>query len=376
MAQATPLGGPLVTRTTVIAGAFALIAAGLALYRFVYGLGAVTNLNNAYPWGLWIVWDVVIGTALGCGGFAMALVVYVMNKGEYHPLVRPALTASLFGYSLGGMSVLVDLGRYWNFWHLYVPGWANPTSVMFEVAACITAYCLVLWIEFMPVLAERFASASTRKMVNKTLFFFVALGVLLPTMHQSSLGSMLVVFGFHIHPLWQTELLPLLFLLSVLAMGYAIVIFEATLVTKAYRRPSEAHLVGALGFYMVPLIAAFLAIRWADIIAGRKIDLVFSSGGLSSLFWLENLLYVLPLFWLSSERRRANAKLQFMAACCLLLAGILYRLDAYIIAQQRPGWHYFPATGELLVTIGIVAFEVLAYIVFIKTLPILHSVRK
>lgn len=376
MAHATPLGGPLLTRTTVIAGILAAIAAALAIYRFAYGLGAVTNLNNGYAWGLWIVWDVVVGTALGCGGFAIALVVYVMNKGQYHPLVRPALTASVFGYSLGGVSVILDLGRYWNIWHLYVPGYFNSSSVMFEVAACITAYTLVLWIEFMPVLTERFKTPSLRKMVNKTLFFFIALGVLLPTMHQSSLGSMLVVFGFHVHPLWQSDLLPLLFLLSVLAMGYAVVIFEATLVSKAYRRPSEAHLLGALGFYVMVLTAFFLVVRWADIIANRKLDLVFSSGTLSSLFWVENVLFLLPVLWLSGEKMRANARLQFMAATCLLLGGILYRIDAYLVAQVRPGWHYFPAGSELLVTIGIVAFEVLAYVVLVKTLPILHSVRK
>ncbi|HIJ38533.1 MAG TPA: Ni/Fe-hydrogenase cytochrome b subunit [Rhodospirillaceae bacterium] len=376
MAHASPLGGSVVTKTTVIAAAFAAAAAIILAYRFIYGLGAVANISNGYPWGIWIVWDVIIGTAFGCGGYAMALLVYVMNKGEYHPLVRPALTASLFGYSLGGASVIFDLGRYWNAWHIFTPGWINVNSVMFEVAACIGCYVLVLWIEFLPVIAEKYASPEMRKKISKTLYIFIALGVLLPTMHQSSLGSMLVVFGFHIHPLWQTELLPLLFLLSALGMGYSIVIFEATLVNASYRRPSEAGIVGKLGRYMVFLIAAYLVIRWGEIIVDGKLGLVFSSGGLSLAFLLENLLFLIPIILMASEEKRANAQLQFVAAVCLLLGGALYRIDAYLTAYDRPGWHYFPSVSEMLVTIGIIAIEVLAYIVFVKRLPVLHTVKR
>ncbi|HTY99693.1 MAG TPA: Ni/Fe-hydrogenase cytochrome b subunit, partial [Rhodocyclaceae bacterium] len=183
-----PLGGKLWTPFTVSLAALVVLATVILLVRFAFGLGAVTNLNDGFPWGIWVVYDVVIGSAFACGGYTMALMVYIFNKGEYHPLVRPALMASLFGYTLAGFGVLFDLGRWWNFWHIFWPGYANINSVMFEVAACISLYILVMWIEFSPAFLERFGLGHVKKKVTRWMFFFIALGVLLPSMHQSSLG--------------------------------------------------------------------------------------------------------------------------------------------------------------------------------------------
>ncbi|MDP1633688.1 MAG: Ni/Fe-hydrogenase cytochrome b subunit, partial [Gallionellaceae bacterium] len=148
--QPAPLGGPLWTTTTKILAALVAIAGVILLVRFIFGLGAVTNINDGYTWGIWVVYDVVIGSAFACGGYSVALLVYIFNKGEYHPMVRPALLASLFGYTLAGAGVILDLGRYWNFWHIFWPGYAQVNSVMFEVAVCISAYIVVMWIEFSP----------------------------------------------------------------------------------------------------------------------------------------------------------------------------------------------------------------------------------
>jgi Ni/Fe-hydrogenase subunit HybB-like protein len=374
MSKHAPIGGPLLTKTTALAVVLAVTMIGLLGYRFINGLGAVANINNGYPWGIWVAYDVVVGTAFACGGYAMALLVYILNKGKYHPLVRPALLASMFGYSLGGVSVLFDLGRYWNFWHIMTPGYSNPNSVMFEVALCVACYCTVLWIEFSPTFAEKWGGAEVKRKLNKVLFAFIALGVLLPTMHQSSLGTMLVVFGYWIHPLWQTPILPLLFLLSAISMGFSIVIFEATLVTSVYNRPSEAKILGFVTQYVVALMSAYLVIRWGDIIIQGKLGKVFSSGGLSFMFLLETALFALPILLLGPKANRTNERLQFIAAVAMLLGGGLYRIDAYLVAYQRPGWHYFPSVGELLVTLGIIGLEVLGYIIFVKKLPVLHPV--
>jgi len=376
MSKHAPIGGSLITRTTVIAAALFLIAFILIGYRFLFGLGAVANINNGYPWGIWVAYDVVIGTAFACGGYAMALLVYILNKGKYHPLVRPALLASMFGYSLGGFSVIFDLGRYWNFWHIMWPGYSNPNSVMFEVALCVACYCIVLWLEFTPAFAEKWGAAKHKHFLNRVLFVFIALGCLLPTMHQSSLGTLLVVFGKLVHPLWQTQLLPLLFLLSALSMGFSIVIFEATLVTSAYKRPSEAKILGFVTRYIVVLMSAYLVIRWGDIIVEGKLPLVFTSGGISFMFLVENILFILPIVLMAPKANRNNERLQFIAAIAMLVGGGLYRIDAYLVAYGRPGWHYFPSVGELMVTFGIIAFEVLAYIVFVKKLPVLHPVSQ
>ena len=160
--QPSPVGGRLLNAVTVFCGALAVIMLAILAVRFVFGLGAVTNLNNGYPWGIWVVVDVVIGSAFACGGFSVAMLVYIFNRGEYHELVRPALLASLFGYTLAGAGVIFDLGRWWNFWHIFDPAYANPSSVMLEVALCISAYIIVMCIEFSPAFLEQFDKQRAR----------------------------------------------------------------------------------------------------------------------------------------------------------------------------------------------------------------------
>ncbi|MBF0334065.1 MAG: Ni/Fe-hydrogenase cytochrome b subunit [Alphaproteobacteria bacterium] len=367
-----PLGGSLVTPVTVICALLSAIAVYFLAKRFIFGLGAVTNINDGFPWGVWIAWDVVIGTALACGGYSMALLVYIMNKGRYHPLVRPALLASLFGYTLGGASVMFDLGRYWNFYHIFTPGLAHPDSVMFEVAVCISLYIMVMWVEFSPAFFDRFGWTGMKTLVERLMFAFIGLGVLLPSMHQSSLGSLLVVFGHQIHPLWQTPLLPLLFLLSAIAMGFAVVVFESTLATSGFRLKSETRLLAGIASVMNGLLAAYLVVRFGDLAVSGKLGLAFSSGFLSLMFWLEIAFFALPLLLLQGARRN-QARCLFIGAVSMLLGGGLYRMDGFLVAYQTgAGWTYFPSLPELMVTIGLIAFEVLAYIVLVRVLPVLH----
>src|ERR1035437_2003774 len=183
-----PLGGTLITPVTLLLGVLSLAAGVVALLRFIFGLGAVTNMNDGYSLGIWIVYDVVIGSGLACGGYVMALPVYIFNRGEYHPLVRPALLASVLGYTLAGVSVMMDMGRYWNAWHIFWPTYAQGNSVLFEVATCITLYIIVMWIEFSPAYLDKIGLNAIKEYVTKLLPFFIALGILLPSMHQPSLG--------------------------------------------------------------------------------------------------------------------------------------------------------------------------------------------
>lgn len=373
MSKAAPLGGPYITKTTVITAILTVIMGVLLLYRLVFGLGAVTNLSNGYGFGLWIAYDVFISTAFACGGYSMAILVYIFNRGEYHPLVRPALIASAFGYSLGGMSIMFDVGRYWNAWHLFLPWWANPRSIMFEVACCIATYCLVLWVEFAPAIAEKWAPPKVVAILKKTAFIPIAVGCLLPTMHQSSLGSLLIPAGYLVHPLWQSNLLPVMALSSAICMGYSIVIFEGSLVTEAYNRPSEAHMLGKISRLIMGLLVFYLVVRWGNLAYAGKLGLVFTSGKYSFFFILENVLFILPVILLASQRNRVNPQLLFIAAVSMLLAGALYRLDLVLIAYGRQGWHYFPSVGEILITVGFVALEILGYIVCVRLFPVLSS---
>ncbi|MDO9069013.1 MAG: Ni/Fe-hydrogenase cytochrome b subunit [Deltaproteobacteria bacterium] len=367
-----PLGGPLVTPTTLILAALAAIALIILAIRFFFGLGAVTNINDGYPFGIWIAYDVVIGSAFACGGYTMALLVYIFNKGEYHPMVRPALLASLFGYTLAGASVIFDLGRYGNFWHIYWPGYAQVNSVMFEVAVCITAYIIVMWIEFSPAFLEKFGLKDVKRKLNKVLFFIIALGVLLPSMHQSSLGSLLVVFGYQVHPLWQTILLPLLYLMTAVLIGFAIVIFEACLSSSGFKRPLELHLLGKLSHLMIWVLAAYLAVRLADLVVRGALGSMFEASIEAIMFWIEMALFIAPLAILAKPSARRNPAKLFVAALCLMLAGFLLRINSFLVGYETgPGWHYFPSVPEIMVSIGMIALEVLGYIVLVRYLPIL-----
>ena len=376
-----PLGGKIVTKPFLILGLFLLIAAYFILRRFLFGMGDVSNMNNGYPIGTWVVLDVVIGTAFGCGGFAMALLIYIFNRKVYHPLMRPALLGGVFGYTLAGLAVMIDLGRYWNAFNLLLPWYAQPNSVIFEVALCVMAYITVLWLEFWPAFLERMPAEFKQRyrldklqaFLKRYMYVLIALGVLLPTMHQSSLGSVLLILGYKLSPLWNTTWLPLLFLISALAMGYGVVMMEATLVQRTFKTPSEVALFARLSRVVAGLLAGFLVLRWGDLAFRGHLGLVFAGDRDGNLFLIETALFLAPIFVLLSHRR-ASQRWQFLAAVGLLAGGSLYRLNSYLMAvQPGNGWTYFPSAPELLITIGVVCLEIMLYLLFIKTLPVLRG---
>jgi Ni/Fe-hydrogenase subunit HybB-like protein len=367
----------------------ALVGLGLVLlgWRFGAGLGAVTALSDGYPWGLWIAFDVVTGTALGCGGYALAILIYILNRGRYHPLIRSAIVTSALGYTLGGIGVVIDVGRYWNVLKVPFFFWEwNLNSILLEVALCIMLYTLVLWIELSPAFLDRW-SASPRirlrafaeratPVVERALPWLIALGLLLPTMHQSSLGSLMLLAGHKLHPLWQTPLLPLLFLVSCIGMGYGVVILESTLSSRAYGLPRETRTLGRLAPTVAFVLLLWVVLRVVDLAFRGRLPLVFSSGELSLWFALEMVLFLVPAVSLMSGRLRWKVAHLFRAAVMVVLGGALYRFSTYLIAYDPgPGWSYFPAVPELLVTVGLVAGEVAAYVLLIKTFPILGGAR-
>ena len=371
MKEKKPIGGRIFTTPFLICLGIALIALYFLAKRFIFGLGAVTNMNDGYPWGIWIAYDVVVGTAFGCGGYAMALLVYIFNKGEYHPLVRPAVMTSVFGYSLAAVAVFFDIGRYWNMYNIFLPWYANTNSVLLEVALCIAAYCLVLWIEFSPTFVK---TEQTKAKLNKVMFIFIALGILLPTMHQSSLGTMMIAAGQKLSPLWWTGLLPLLFLISAITMGYAVVIFESSIATLRYKLADETDILGKLSSIMPWLLGAYLIVRFGDVIVRGHFGLIFKGDLLGNMFILENILLIIPMCLLAVPGNRKNARLLFLSAVSLILSGGIYRFNCYIIGfNPGTGWHYFPAVPEIFITLGLVSVELMAYLWFIKRLPIYRS---
>ncbi|OHC65469.1 MAG: hydrogenase [Rhodocyclales bacterium GWA2_65_20] len=371
-AAPAPVGGSLVNAATLTCGVLIALMVAILAVRFLFGLGAVTALNDGYPWGIWIVVDVVIGTAFACGGFSVAMLVYIFNRGEYHPLVRPALLASLFGYTLAGAGVIFDLGRWWNVWNMYWPGSINPNSVMFEVAMCISLYIVVMWIEFSPVVLEQLGKDDARRKVGKAMFFIIALGTVLPMMHQSSLGTLLVVMGYQIHPLWQTPLQPALYLLTAITMGYAVVLFESCVASSAYRRKIEMHMLTPMAKVMLGFLAVYLLIRIGDLLVRGALSQAFVPSVEALTFWLEMACFIAPLILIGAESNRRNPAKLFLAGILLMLGGALLRLNGFLIGYETgDGFSYFPTLAEVLVTAGMFAIEVLGYIIITRRFPVL-----
>jgi Ni/Fe-hydrogenase subunit HybB-like protein len=373
MSEPRPLGGRVFTIPFLIGVIVILIAAFFLAKRLLYGLGPVTGMNDGYPWGLWIAYDVNVGTAFACGGYALAILIYIFNKGEYTPLLKPAILTSMFGYILGGLSVAIDLGRYWNMPNIFLPWYGNLHSAMLEVALCITSYCLVLLIEFAPTVLKHFRIKNLEQKLNRVLFIFVALGLLLPTMHQSTLGTMMILAGPKLSNLWWSQLLPLFFLLGAILLGYAIVVFETTVSGVAFNNTAELPLLRKLSRFIPWLVGFFLVLRFQDIAAKGAWHLAFQGDVAGNMFLLENILLLLSLILLIPAKNRANARTVFWAAFCLLLGAGLYRFNAYLTGfDPGNGWHYFPATGELFITFGIIAVEILGYLWLVKRFPVMH----
>jgi Ni/Fe-hydrogenase subunit HybB-like protein len=205
------------------------------------------------------------------------------------------------------------------------------------------------------------------------MFLLVGVGVLLPTMHQSSLGSMMIISGQKLSPLWQSGLLPFYNVLTAILMGYGIVLFESYLSAIAFKRPFETHLLSKLAGVIPGLLIVYLVVRWADLLFSGALASAFS-GLAGLLFWVENLLFVAALALLAPAARRASAKGLCTSGFVLLLACGVLKFNMYIIGfQPGPGWTYFPSVQEILVTLAIVAIEFLAYLIFVKKLPVLAA---
>jgi Ni/Fe-hydrogenase subunit HybB-like protein len=260
----------------------------------------------------------------------------------------------------------------------------NFNSALLEVALCIMSYVVVLWIEVSPALLERFTESTILPLrrvartlppkIERASIWIIALGLLLPTMHQSSLGTLMLLAGSRLHPLWRTPLLPLLFLISCVAMGFAVVVFEAVLSSMAFKRRPEMAMLSSLAAIIVPLQIVFIAVRVADLWWRGNLGLLFGGDSRAVMAALEFVLFAAPVVMLASARSRRDLGALLRGAMVMMFAGAVYRFDTYLVAFT-PGanWSYFPSVGELAITVGLVAFEVLAYIVIVKTFPILAA---
>jgi Ni/Fe-hydrogenase subunit HybB-like protein len=358
--------------------------------RFIWGIGAVTNLDNYTPWGLWIGVDVAAGVALAAGGFTSAALGHVIHREQYHAIVRPALLTAMLGYTFVAFAVFVDIGRFYFIWHPLIM-W-NGTSALFEVGICVMIYMTVLYIEFLPIVAERFIGKVNfpnflkflnkpvdgllkilNKGLSKTMFIFIIAGVVLSTLHQSSLGTLMVIAGQKMHPLWQTPILPLLFLLSAIAVGFPMIIFESLLAANSFKMKPEIKLLSGLGKMTAPIIGVYLAFKIGDIFVRESFKYLVVLDVPSWMFITEIAIMIRAFFMFLSKKTENSPSRLFIASSLVIAAVLLNRINNFIIAYN-PFYNpvlYYPSFGEISVTVGCIALLVLAYRAFVMIFPVI-----
>jgi Ni/Fe-hydrogenase subunit HybB-like protein len=377
-----PVEGPLFTGPFVALSLLSVVGLALVLWRFFVGLGPATALSDGYPWGAWKIFNVIVLTALGSGGYATAILVYVLNRGKYHPLARTAILTSVLGYTFGVIALGVDIGRPWNFYNvLFVWNW-NLHSVLLEVAVCISTYVLFLWLEMGHPFFEKWAMGPPNRLKRLAIWgtpkldfsypFIVAMAITLPSMHQSSLGSLFLLAGPRVHPLWQTPLIPALFLLSCWFLGYSCVVIVSLLSSHVWKRPFDVHMIGSLSRVMAWVILAFIVVRFIDLGYRGQLGHAFAFDYYASFFMLENVLLAAGAFGLLSNLDEPSWIMRM--AMIVAIAGSLYRLDTGITAFM-PGsnWSYFPSVIELIIMFAFMAMCVVVYLYVVKRFAILPA---
>jgi Ni/Fe-hydrogenase subunit HybB-like protein len=376
---------PLKTKPFLVVVALSVIGLLLGLYREVTGLGYVTGLNDGYSWGLFKNWNVTALTALGSGGYAVAVLAWIFNEKRFHPIMRTAVLTSLVGYGTGMLALGFDVGRPWNFVWLADPRTWNHYSVLWEVAVCMTAYfMLALDVENMPPFLEKlYRSEDPKKkdkamkifrFMQKTFPFGIALAFVLPSMHQSSLGSLMYLAGTRVHPLWQTALLPLLYLLMAYILGFACVLLVLALSSYVWDLGWDADILGRLAQVMSWTSLVWIAIRFGDLVQRGVLGMAFALDKFSLYFLLETALVLLPALMLLSKAQREGAGSLFRLTFLTALGGLFYRFTPTTLAFSPLGdYRYFPSVAEIFMSIGFTALAVAVFLFAVKTFAILPA---
>ncbi len=387
------LKGPFWTPAVYAMAALMGIGFVFGMIRFFGGLAAVTNLTDSYPWGIWKAVNVAAGVALATGGFTMAALVHIFHRERYAPLLRPALLVGLLGYTFGAVSLFIDIGRYYNIWHPMWPSMWQGDSALFEVAICIMTYLTILYVEFIPIICERYIGrvnlpgalarlnhATDRclrflqKWLNQILSAVLVLGVVLSCMHHSSLGSLMLVAKFKMSALWYTPILPLLFLMSVFAVGFAVVICESLAVSRAFGRRFLMEVLTPLSLYVLIFQGLYAIAKTSDLLI-REAHATLLDGSPESILFLVEMIFgiFIPLGLLVSHRVRRSPFLLGIATFLVIFGVFMNRVNVFITAYRSPFAmdRYIPSFSEIIITIGLLSAFVLLHRIVLFVFPIL-----
>ena len=363
------------------------IAFVVAMIRYIYGIGAISNLSYSYPWGFWISFDLFTGVAIGSGAFVMAAIVYIFELKEYRPLLRPSVLTGFLGYIMVVIALLVDLGHPERIWYMMIH--MNGTSVLLEIGICVMSYLTVLAIEFAPVVFEGLKWQKFAHLIHKFIMPFVILGVVLSTLHQSSLGSLLLIQPAKLYPLWWTPILPVLFFISAVSIGLAMIIFESSVSSRYFHRGLEIHLLEKLARAIPIVLAIYLVVRFTQLALANDLKYLFNSGLMSILFWTEIIVgSVIPLIMFALKRIRQSPNGLLIGSIVLLVCMILNRFDVSWFAVRHPdpltyiptfmasNAHYIPSLPEISVSVGIFSAGILAFGLAARYLPLFEDEEK
>lgn len=352
---------------TLVLGFLVMFGLVLIIYRWFNGLGVTTGLSDGRGWGIWISFDVLCGIALAAGAFCIAGLVYILHLKEFYPILRPTVLTGFLGYALAAFAISVDLGFPHRIYYMLY-NW-NIHSPLFEVGWCVMIYATVLALEISPVVFERFNMKVPLKIIHFITIPLVILGIVLSTMHQSSLGTLFVLMPHRVHPLWYSGIMPVLFLVSAIAAGLSMVIVESTWSFFGLNHKLETRLLAKIAKIIPYVLGLYLLLKFIDIFISGESAYLFSEGKYSVFFWVEILINgLIPMILFSLPSVRKKPMQMFAAAIMVVFGLILNRFNVSLVAFDAGA--YAPTWIELFVTIGMVAIGVFVFSITSRFFPV------
>ncbi|MHB8113434.1 MAG: NrfD/PsrC family molybdoenzyme membrane anchor subunit [Bellilinea sp.] len=339
---------------------------GVAVYRWIVGLGATTNLSDGRPWGLWISFDMMSGIGLAAGAFTLAAIVYIFNLKKFYPIVRPTILTGFISYTLAALTLLVDLSQPQRIWHLII--YWNVHSPLFEIGWCVMLYLTVLALEFSPVVFEALGWKVPLKIIRGITIPLIIAGVTLSTMHQSTLGTMLTILPDKIHPLFYSRLFPLYFYLTAIAAGLAMTVFESYHSSRTYGYPFEIKMLSKLVKGIPWVLGLYFVIRMAELFITGNYRYLLEGGAPAVMYIIEMIGGVLiPIFYFSDSHTRNDVHGITWGAFFTMGGLILNRVNAALIFMD--GSFYLPSWQELAVTVGLTCLGLIMFDAAVRFLP-------
>jgi Ni/Fe-hydrogenase subunit HybB-like protein len=346
--------------------ALSLLALVLSIYRFAVGLGPTTNMNDYFPWGIWITLDFFIIPVAG-SAFTISLISYFFTRKHYHSIIRPAVVAGVLGYLIVGAMLMLDIGRWHQFYNILIPGYINLHSFLEEVSLSVTFYTLILLIEVAPIFLERWNIKAPIRWINRSILILAGLGIIFSTMHQSSLGSMFLILRNKLHPLWWTPALPILFFLQATYTGLGTTAIAITLIWRAKGIPLNREVFRRIGQAMGISLVLYLAVRAGDWMGAGEVEQLLFPDSWGILAWLEITIGVLIPLLILFSKFIGHSRGPLWAGVFALIGTFINRTIISWVGLADPSPElYTPHWIELAIAVGLIAAGLLAYGVVVR----------